>query len=264
MQIKNLLLLLLMFCFISSLSAQKKKKKKKESNIEIIEFGEDGELDDNSTPLSGYVIKTSPTSYLFGSQFVEIEKYATDYLSIQAGLGLTFKPLAGELYANILDELDEDGGDDCDSEIWGQGDICDDYNDFSIRTYKPGFLISGSARLFFDDDSMDGGYFAMKLRYSTAKYQVQDIIQNAGSLERLEGTFVPESVKRFDIIGHYGYQTLYSKLTAEYFLGIGARIRNESRQDIGRNEFGLIQGQIRKFKKTGLRIEGGIRIGFQL
>jgi|GEM_PF-1384249 len=263
MHLKHLFLLLFTFCVIGNLSAQKKNKKNK---VEIIEFGEDSENEErNDLPLTGIVIKTSPTSYLLGSQFIEVEKYMTDYLSLQAGVGLTFKSIIGDTYNEILAELqEEEDGLECESELWGQNDICDSYTDFSIRNQKPGLVISGSARLFFDDDAMDGGFFAVKLRHSTVKYQIQDIVQNASSVERLENTFVSESIKRFDIVGHYGYQALYSRLSAEYFVGVGARIRKETRQDLGQSTNGIVQSKFRSFKKTGLRLEIGLRIGFQL
>ena len=261
MHLKAFLPFFLLLFSLSSLIAQKKKK---DSDVEIIEFGDEKASGNRSSePTLGYVIKTSPTSYLFGSQFVEAEKYVTDFLSLQAGLGLTFKPLVGDLYGEALAELDEDGGSYCDSDQWAS-DICDEYYDFSIRKFKPGLLLSTSLRLFFDDDAMDGGYFAVKLRYSIQNLEIQDIVQNSTSLERLDDQYVSESVKRFDLVGHYGYQTLYSRLSAEYFIGLGARFRKEDRQDVGINQSGIVQSTSRQFKASGIRIEGGIRIGFQL
>ena len=79
-----------------------------------------------------------------------------------------------------------------------------------------------------------------------------------------DDSWTKEKVNRFDIVGHYGYQSVYSKLTAEYFLGLGARFRNETRQDLGRNASSIVQSTLRSFKASGVRVEAGIRIGFQL
>lgn len=243
------------------LSAQKNKKK---NDVEIIEFGNSGSAgNSNTNNYSDYILKSSPTSYLAGSQFVELEKYMTDYLSLQAGLGLTFKPLIGASYDEIIDAITDESSSNCDSDNWAE-DICDDYVDTEYRRYKMGVLLSGSARLFFDSDAMDGGYFGFKLRYSTLNLEVQDILPNMSIIERTEDSWVSEKVKRFDVVGHYGYQSVYSKLTAEYFLGLGARFRTETRQDLGRNQSSIVQSNLRTFKASGIRVEAGIRIGFQL
>ena len=263
MKLKYLLLFLSFYVFSNSIYAQKGKKDK---DVEIIDFGDDsGDNSSDGLTSGNIIIKTSPVSYLTGSQFVEVEKYVTDYLSVQAGFGLTFRPLINYTYDEALAELQDDGSDFCESDNFSDDrDICDDYYNTDFRRYKIGILVSGSARLFFDDDAMDGGYFAFKLRYSTLNLEVQNIFQNSQSIERLEDDWLPESVKRFDIMGHYGYQSVFSKLTASYFVGLGARIQNESREDLGFNSFGLIEREVRSFKRTRLRLEAGIRIGFQL
>jgi len=260
MNLKFAFLFIPIFLFATVTHAQKKKKNK---GVEIIEFGDEGE-NSNDVTYGNYIIKTSPVSYLAGAQFVEVEKYITEYLSVQAGVGLTFKPLIGADYSDVLSALsDEDGFDQCDSEIWND-DICENYSDLDYRRYNIGFLLSGSVRLFFDDDAMDGGYFAFKLRYSKLNIDVQDVSNTSQSVIRLEDEWLPESVKRFDIVGHYGYQSVFSKLTAEYFVGLGARIQNETREDLGYTISGTVGRDERQLKRTLLRIEGGIRIGFQL
>lgn len=260
MYLKLLFLSAFIILSVSNINAQKKKK---DRDFEVIEFGEEGGNKQNYR--EGYgnlIIKTSPTSFILGNQPFEVEKYMTDYLSLQAGIGITFAPLIGEEYNDIIAAIDEEGQRYCESDQWTQ-DFCDDYQDYDVRRYKPGFLISGSARLYFDNDAMDGSYFGFLLRYSTVNLEVQDVI-GIGNVERIEDQWLSESIKRFDIVGHYGYQTVYDKLTAEYFLGLGARFRNESRQDVGFSASNLAQSAFRSIKETGLRVEAGLRIGFQL
>lgn len=264
MNSKIVFLLLICCCIaILDLNAQRKKKK---NDVEVIEFGNDDSSSfsaDNTPNYSEYIIKTSPSSFIAGSQPIELEKYINDYLSVQAGIGLTFEPLVNLSYAELIELAEAEETLFCDSDIWLE-DICDDHFETDYRRQKIGFMISGSARLYFDEDAMDGSYFALNLRYSQANIQINDITPNSFNINRNPNQWVDEKATRFDIVGHYGYQFIHSKLTSEYFIGLGARIRNQDKQDLGFNQFGFVQSAINNFKDSILRVELGLRIGFQL
>lgn len=258
MNYKLLTFLLVCFLFNGSISAQK-------SDVEIIDFGDDNDTKSDYVA-SNYIIKTSPVSFVFGSQMIEVERYMTDFLSVQAGIGLTFDVL----YKDILDEdiTSEIGlsqySDYCESEFWGeQNDICDDFVSTFNRRIKPSILLTASARLFFNDDAMDGSYFAFKLRYARENVAIMDIAPNSSSVQRLSDQWFDESYRSFDIIAQYGYQVLYDRLTTEYFVGLGARFTKESRQDLGYLG-GIVTNNLLEVSTTLPRIEAGIRIGFQL
>lgn len=258
----RLTLLMLLFCFSITIANGQKKKKKNE--VQIIEFDDENKIQREEERGRIFLIKTSPLSYISGKQFVEVEKEITDYFSLQAGVGLTFKSLYN-VSDQLLSELN-DNDESCSSEQWGDNDYCDDIFDFNIRTFKPGIYLSISPRLYFDDFAPEDSYFGLKLRYSTLNMEVQKIEEglNNGQVVRLKDDLQSESVKRFDIVGHYGYQTLYKKLSASYFVGLGIRFEDHTRQDLGYDDTGRLLNGEQGFNKVRLRVEGGVRIGFQL
>jgi len=249
---KVIILTSLLVLSFTALNAQGK-------DVEIIDFGEE-ERSANQREPSGFIIKTNPLSYLFGWQFIEVEKPLTDFLSVQGGFGLTFPSLSSNLNSEFQSEVLENY--ECESEVYID-DYCDDIYDNEIRDQKMGIVINGSIRLFFDDDASDGSYFGLLGRYSTKKYNVQDIVEGSSSLIRITDSFQKETERNIDLTGQYGYQILYDKLTTEYFVGLGARFSSQKRQDIGQVA-GVYRASIEPLKLTNYRLELGARIGFQL
>lgn len=238
------------------------KPKKKDPDVQVIDFGEDQSKVEVESSYNGLILKTSPISYVFGRQMLELEKEMSGSLSLQVGLGATFAPLWSN-YNQLLTELnDQDGY--CESNQWTY-DECDNYSDYSYRRGGgAGLLASASLRLFFDDDGYEGQYIAPVLRYSVNKFQVQQIEPNQSFTFRDPNNWQDEHEKKFDLMVHYGAQELYPKLSAEWFIGAGLRFSNNLRQDLGYDEFGIVQNGERMFKEKKFRLEAGIRIGFRL
>ena len=262
MRIQTACLLILTACWAYTTEAQNPKKKPK-SDVEVINFGDDaddGKKEDKA--YKGLILKTSPTAFIFGRQPFELEKEIKDYLSLQVGIGVTFEPLyAG--YDELLAEIREETDGYSESTQWDQ-DETDYYSDFSIRTGKVGPMLSLSPRLFFDSDGYEGYYIAPVFRYSAQNFEVQKILEGESSIIRTPNDTQKESVKNTDILVHWGGQTLYPKLTLEWFIGGGIRLRNNTRQDVG---FDLSTGSgngERTFNDKRLRLEVGLRVGFQL
>ncbi|HMT54964.1 MAG TPA: hypothetical protein PKC06_17050 [Saprospiraceae bacterium] len=206
------------------------------------------------------IIKTSPISPLSGKGIIEVEREVTDYMSIQVGLGLTFKSL---LNISLVNVLNDDSEEFHESTLW-EYDITDDFNDFTIRKVKPGFVFSISPRFFYESDGFEGSYIAPVFRYSTYNYSVKPILEIPGEIIREASYSTDESVKNIDLLVHYGTQVLYPKLTTEYFIGLGARLETANRQDLGIDSSGVNRNGIAEIKKTTFLLEGGVRIGFQL
>lgn len=261
MRLKVLFLIPVMLLLTFQLMGQKSKKNKRDKDVEIIDFGDDGGQGETD-PYGDFIIKTNPFSYMFGWQFVEVERTIAPFFTVQGGLGVTFKPLLQDTYAEFIDELRE--GPNYESE-WSN-DYPDDYSDYSIRSQKIGLLYSANFKLYFDDDAPDGSYFGFTARIANKRYEVQKVDETytGGGVLRLPNDFQDEKVRNLDLVGYYGYQLLYDKLTTEYFVGLGARLSKHTRQDIGSNSsFGYKNGEI-EFKESLVRYEVGVRIGFQL
>ena len=251
-------LLLLMTCLLATQAIAQKKKPTKD--VEVINFG-DSDRSSSKKAYHGLILKTSPIAFIFGRQPVEIEKEMKDYLSLQAGVGVTFVPLWTG-YEELIGEINEEVEGYVESEQW-VFDEPDVYSDYTIRKGKTGLMASISPRLFFDSDGFEGMYIAPLVRYSVQKFAVQKVREDVPFVERTD-EYQDEHIKNLDIVVQYGNQTLYPKLSFEWFIGAGIRFRNNMRQDVGYNEFFLAQNGVREYKDKKLRLEAGIRLGFQL
>ena len=267
---KALILLLCIGSILPAASAQRSKDKKKD-DVQIIEFGEDGGRvrKKKQEKKTGIIIKTSPTSFLMGRQPFEIEREMSSLLSLQLGVGLRFKPLiqSSELNQEISGSAFVEETYFCESELWGPNDICDDILDFSIRKVNIGPMFSFSPRLFFESDGFEGGYIAPVVRFSSLNGKVSRVSEdplNLGTLTYENTPTQKESIRDLDLMVHYGQQALYPKLTLEYFIGLGARIRRGQVQDLGFDNSAFIRNGERKLNATNIRLEAGIRVGLQL
>jgi hypothetical protein len=227
----------------------------KDKDIQVIDFGDDSQEDNKQSKYKGLILKTNPISFVFGAQWLEAEKELTDYMSIQAGVGVRFKSMVGVNYNSLLEELNGTEN-SCDSPNW-EYDICDDYSDYSIRKATAG-------PWFYDSDGFDGAYIAPVFRFSQARYKVQQVDENSNNETRLPDVWQNENERDIDLVIHYGYQNLHPKLTTEYFIGLGVRFNKSTRQDIGTTAFGNYQNGEKTFSQKLLRLETGIRLGFQL
>ncbi|MCC6279543.1 MAG: hypothetical protein IT262_03020 [Saprospiraceae bacterium] len=261
MQLRFAILLLLACFFANNLSAQRDKKKPNR-DVEIIDFGDTDNNSQKETVYHGLILKTSPVSFIFGRQPIELEKEMNDFLSLQAGAGVTFEPL-WSAYDELLNEINDEFNGSTESELWAS-DEPDNYADYSIRTGKIGLQFSVSPRLFFDSDGYEGMYIAPVFRYSTQKFEVQKVREGVPYLERNPDDLQQESIKNMDLMVHYGGQTLYPKLTLEWFIGAGIRFSDNRRQDVGYDFLFLAGNGERSFKDKKFRLETGIRVGFQL
>ena len=231
-----------------------------DDDVEVITFGND-EKTDKDYKYKDMIIKTSPTAFIFGKMPFEIEKEVTDFLSVQAGLGLTFSSVT-DAWGEALAELDN--YDYCTSTQW-DNDYCDNPYDNSYRNGKTGFMASLSARLFWDQDGFDGGYIAPVVRYSTRRSNAQMIDESQRSEERLMDSFDEENDKNLDLVVHYGAQYLNETITWEYFVGLGVRRQTRLLQDLGYdNNFNLRNGGLQEIKRNQILYEIGLRVGFRL
>jgi hypothetical protein len=238
--------------------AQKEKNKNKD--VEIIDFGDDSKVKNKQDDFHGIIIKTSPTTFIAGRQSIEIEKQVKDFLSLQIGVGVTFKSLLD--FSTLQEELYPDANTFCESTLWGNYDVCDYYLDRTIRKNRVGPLVSFSPRLFFESDGFEGFYVAPVLRWSANRYQVQKVAEGETFLTRVADV-QDEYERNLDLVVHYGGQSLYPQLTYEWFVGAGVRLTNALRQDVGIDGNGGHQNADRRFKESKFRMELGIRVGIQ-
>lgn len=266
MKISNLFILSFLFLSFSfSAFAQKSKsKKKKQEDSTVINFGDEDEKAKSINYL-GAIVKISPTSFIVGHFPIEVEKEINNWLSVQGGVGLTFKSVGESQYSALLAEFQstDSGNSQIDDNKWAS-DIQDYYYDYTIRNTQVGYRANASARIYFDSDGYEGKYVAPSITLMNNRYQVQKVKEGATSETRLPDDLQQESVRNLDFSIRYGYQVLYPRLAVDYFCGLGVRVKNGTRQDIGYDETSLVRNGEKQVRGSQLLVEFGLRLGFQL
>lgn len=264
MKIKLILLLCLNLLLITNVDAQRKRTKKKttttEKKADVIVFGSEEEEDDDTRPRStnnDIIIKTSPTSFIFGLGLIEVEKELSGSFSAQIGLGVTFDSKLKSIQ-NILDDNDEYSYPEF-STNWNE-DYFDYYSE--ERTSKLGYMFSLSPRIFYAGDGFEGTYFSPTFSYRKNNFSVPQIIKGLRQVIRDAANTDSESVTFKDIMIRYGTQRVYSAVTTEFFIGMGLRFITSVRQDLGYNDLGFIDSAFIKFNRSTFAYDFGLRIGY--
>jgi hypothetical protein len=273
MQVKNNLLLILVLVLISiQVDAQTKKSKQKsstEKDVEIIDF--DSDTDNKSTSkkektlytYNHMIVKTNPFLPIFGKGLVELEREINDFLSVQVGLGVTFK----RSYTGGDEDFAIFSSQDLmvysESDLW-VNDEPDDYNDLDFHKQKVGFIASIQPRLYFESEGFEGWYLAPVFTYSYNPYGARSVVETKNALIHGDDFDFKEKVQFTELSARLGAQGLYPKLTTEYFFGGGIRFENSTRQDVGRGTNLIYMNGTRTVKESRFFLEAGLRFGFQL
>ncbi len=245
----------------SSIFSQEEKDK---TNVQVIDFGGDDDAEADS--YSGLIIKTSPLSFLIGNQTIELEKELSDFVSVQGGIGLTFRNYVASIFGDSENLEIEGFGyifENCDSENW-EIDYCDNYAPSDYRMIKAGPRLTASLRLFFDSDGFEGLYFSPSITYARHNAEVQLVKVQPDELERQENNTVKEFENHTDLTVRLGTQQLGDKLASDLFVGLGLRLRTGERLDVGQDENRIYGNATREINQTSIRLELGVRIGLQL
>lgn len=224
--------------------------------VEVIRFTDDSD-GRKSKGISGQgIIKTAPLSFLLGYLPVFYEREITDWLGLQGGVGITFKPAISNIQSELYSEIFSN---DC------YGYDCNNYYDFSYRKAKAGYLVAFAPRLYFSSDGLEGSYIAPEVRLYSRSSKAQRADPNSYlELVRLEDEYDDETIRFTDLMVQYGYQVLYPKLSLDISTGIGIRKVSGSWQTISQNNFGYYKSEVTSRKENRFRIDVGLRIGFQL
>ena len=249
------LLISIFFFFTANAQVLRRDTVPPKREVEVIRFGEAEGSRTESNRIRRSIIKTAPFSFILGYLPLYYEYEVVDWLGIQGGIGLTFKPQVSQLLAELYTELNDHS---CDGSI-----DCGNYRDYSYRTSKPGLMFALSPRLYFASDGMDGSYIAPEIRILQRRAEAQQP-DPFNYPERLENSFDTESIRLTDLMVNFGWQTLFPKLSLDYSLGAGIRQVSGSWQQVSQDANGDYFSSTPIRKESNFRFDIGLRIGFQL
>ncbi len=166
-------------------------------------------------------IKIAPLGLISGTFPVYFERVVNDYFTVQVGLGLT-----GRNYVRKLFDYTGNGGNatfELPSNISPNASLrSNDIGNYDNRIANIGFMASIQPRFYYDSDAPDGGFFGASFSYINYSFSSPKAVINNGSID-LKGANQAESETFSDIMGNYGYQNVYDRLSVEYTFEIGVR-----------------------------------------
>jgi hypothetical protein len=157
-------------------------------------------------------IKINPLLIINGDIPVLIERKIKDNITVEAGLGITFKDfIFNSFYKNPqASQLDLQSVD--------------------TRQYPIGYSLSFAAKYYFsveEPNKVEGSYLSAEVRYRNYKSQALKFDANALSNSISPDDWVNESRELTDIKISYGnIQYISNRFFMEFYSGIGIRLRN--------------------------------------
>jgi hypothetical protein len=211
-----------LFLFVcTQLSVQAQSSKNRKDSTVVIIFNENKtERSKSKKTGEDNVVKISPLGFITGTYPIYFERRINDFLTVQVGAGVT-----GKNYLRGAIQKQNDGLSF--KYPWGENSqITDDaerlYN-FDYRKPTLGYMFSIQPRLYFDSEAPDGSFLAVSYDYYNYNFSIPGLEYNSSNGGSHTGSSKSENEKLNDIMVHFGYQTIYDKLTLEYTSGIGLR-----------------------------------------
>ena len=234
--------------FICAQTLQRDTIRPPRKEVEVIRFDDDSYRGKSSKKPKApqHIIKTAPFAFIMGYMPVFYEYRLKDWLTVQGGLGVNFKPVTYDFLDVVAAETCED-------------DICPNYYDFKIRKIKTGAVLSVAPRLYFSSDAPEGGYVSPEFRVYARRSDVTNFNSGQPGVNPVD----KEHYRVQDFMVNYGYQTLYPKLTVEWSLGVGIRtVSGVFQREV--NDLYYYSEAAKQSIGPFFRANVGLRIGFQL
>ena len=132
-----------------------------------------------------------------------------------------------------------------------------------IKIAPLGF-ISGSFPVYFESEAPDGSFLSASYDYYSYKYSIPRLVVNANGDPKNSGASKSEYENISDLMVHWGYQSVYDKLTLEYTTGIGLRTAKGSKY-VGNYDYStnkITDEGIATYSQTGFNFSIGLKVGY--
>lgn len=246
------------FCF-AGLKAQEKKNRK-DSTV-VIFFNENkSERTTRKKTGESNIVKIAPLGLISGTYPILYERVITNFLTVQVGGGLTGK----NFWRNAIQKTDND------SKLsmvypWGEDDSKYDEADplFEFRNRKAtmGYMFTVQPRLYFESEAPDGSFVGISYDYYHYAFSIPGLVKNSSDQYVHKGDAKSEHENISDIMVHFGYQTIYDRLTMEYTTAIG--LRNVKGAKYAANySAGTFEEGIATYKQNIFNFGIGIKVGY--
>ena len=222
MMIKKYFFVFVLFTISQYQLIAQKTKNRKDSTVVVI-FNENknaGWQSNHKKTGEENIVKIAPLGFISGTYPILFERVITDFFTIQVGAGVTGKNyFRGGIQKsnkglNITYPWDDNGN---------YNDAADPLFEFKNRKASIGYMFTIQPRLYFDSEAPDGSFIGVSYDYYDYKLSIPGLVPGSAGNFSHKGSSKTESEKINDIMVHFGYQTIYDRLTIEYTTSIGLR-----------------------------------------
>lgn len=244
------------FTIAFSTNAQSKKNIKDSTTVIIFNQSSSSTTSKKHKSSESNIIKIAPLGLLSGTFPLFYERKITDFLSIQAAGGITLKNYTRALFAKEADINYEYS--------WNNSSYYDEAEplfEFQHRKPKMGFMASLQPRIYFESEGLEGSFLGLSFDYYKYNFEIPALTGSSGNYT-YNGPIQKEFENIKDFMVHFGYQSLYDRVTLEYTTAIGLRNVNGSKYAAASTSSStLIQGTA-EYKQTLLNFNIGIKVGY--
>jgi hypothetical protein len=253
---KIFLTLLLAVPFFTVSKAQKNKK---DSTV-VIFFNENkSERSESKKTGEANIVKIAPLGFISGTYPILFERVITDFFTVQVGGGVTGK----NYWRSAINKTGENSSikmtypweDDT------QYDQADGLFNYDTRTTGMGYMFSIQPRLYFESEAPDGSFVAISYDYLHYKFSIPGLTQNSVGDWVHKGAAKSEHENISDIMVHFGYQSVYDRLTMEYTTAIGMR-NVKGTKYAGFNDGSVLTEGFATYKQSVFNFGIGIKVGY--
>ena len=205
-------------------------------------------------------IKIAPIGFVSGTFPIFFERVINDFFTIQCGIGFTGKNYIRELSMQVSEYDDykypwvDDGS---------YSDQATRIYDFDSRKPVAGWMVNLQPRLYFDSDAPAGGYFGADLSFYRYNFNMPGIVYSTQAGYAHTGNLFKEHENMLDLMGYWGYQSVFDRLSIDYSVGLGLRKIKGEKYAYGVSNIGTsnIEGMA-NYSKNTFNFNIGLRIGY--
>ena len=151
----------------------------------------------------------------------DYERVITKHLSLEAGIGITYRDYSFEMFNNAM--------------MSNNSFYLDNNETNTNLVIKPGFAFNASPRIYPTDGYMEGFYFAPIFRFRNYNIQLEDPVfyndsTNADQTFRGSNNFGYKTSEYGFLIGYQTEQSSWFDITWDYYFGVS--FRNNTYKDL--------------------------------
>lgn len=247
----NLVVLSVALCLCGMSATAQKKKQAKDSTV-VITFSETSTTSKKKKKASGdaNIVKIAPLGFISGSFPLLYERKIADFLTIEAGAGLTHRNYMRGVFRN-KDGVNLD-------ESYDNTDIAEGSYKFDNRKAVMGYMFRVMPKIYFESEAPEGSYLGLQYNYGRYNFEIPRLDAN----EKYTGQNQSEYENISDLMVYFGRQVVNDRITVDFSTGLGIRNVKGVKYTASHDSNGNLVDGLTPYKQTVFNYGMGLTIGY--